>query len=51
MQDFILTNSNLMIRYEGALYWIKKYVIKLSIFERESFIYNLEKEYFLCFII
>lgn len=43
MQDFILTNYNLMIRYEGAMYWIKKYVIKLSIFEREFLIYNLEK--------
>lgn len=43
MQDFVLNNSNLMIRYEGAMYWIKKYVTKLSIFERESLIYNLEK--------
>lgn len=38
MKDHILNNNNLMIRYEGAMYWIKRCVKKLSIKEREDFI-------------
>ena len=38
MKDHILNNNNLMIRYEGAMYWIKRCVKKLSIEERKDFI-------------
>ena len=41
MKDFVLNNNNIMIRYNCAMYWIKKYVKQLSIEDRKYFIYNI----------
>ena len=45
MKDFVLNNNNIMIRYYGAMYWIKKYVKKISIEDRKSFIYSMNKKF------
>tara|TARA_B110000858_G_scaffold195740_2_gene252861 strand:- start:1309 stop:1674 length:366 start_codon:yes stop_codon:yes gene_type:complete len=41
MQKYILKNNNLMIRFEGAMYWIKKYIKNISIQDRIDFIYSM----------
>ncbi len=41
MKDFVINNSNIMIRYEGGLYWIKKYIIKMAKNDRYNFIKKL----------
>lgn len=43
MKDFVLNNNNIMIRYDGAMYWIKKYVKQLSIEDRKYVIYSMNK--------
>lgn len=43
MKNFVLNNNDLMIRYEGAMYWIKKYIKNLSIEDREYFIYSMNE--------
>lgn len=43
MKNFVLNNNDLMIRFEGAMYWIKKYIKNLSIKDRENFIYSIKK--------
>lgn len=43
MKRFVLNNDDLMIRYEGAIYWIKKYIKYLSIEDRKKFIYSINK--------
>lgn len=43
MKDYILNNNNLIIRYEGAMYWIKRFVKKISIDERKHFINIINK--------
>tara|TARA_B110001450_G_scaffold204816_1_gene194550 strand:+ start:400 stop:765 length:366 start_codon:yes stop_codon:yes gene_type:complete len=43
MKDFVLNNNNIMIRYDGAMYWIKKYVKKISMKDRKYFIYTMNK--------
>ena len=43
MKDYILNNNNLIIRYEGAMYWIKRFVKKISIDERKHFINFINK--------
>ena len=45
MKDFVLNNNNIMIRYCGAMYWIKKYVKKISIEDRKFFIYSMNKNF------
>ena len=37
MKEYILNNNNIMIRYHGAMYWIKKYIKKISIEDRKYF--------------
>ena len=37
MKKYILNNNNIMIRYHGAMYWIKKYIKKISIEDRKYF--------------
>lgn len=43
MKTYILNNYDLMKRYEGAMYWIKRIVKNLSIKEREDFIYSMNE--------
>jgi hypothetical protein len=43
MKDYILNNNNLIIRDEGALYWIKRFIKKISIDERKHFINIINK--------
>jgi len=43
MKDFVLNNNNIMIRYDGVMYWIKKYVKQLSIEDRKYVIYSMNK--------
>tara|TARA_B110001450_G_C17550607_1_gene452504 strand:- start:341 stop:745 length:405 start_codon:yes stop_codon:yes gene_type:complete len=38
MKDFVMNNNNIMIRYEGGLYWVKKYIIKMTKNDRYNFI-------------
>jgi len=38
LKKYIINNNNLIIRYQGGLYWIKKYIIKMSICERMQLI-------------
>ena len=41
LKKFIINNSNIMIKYEGGLYWIKKYISKMSKKKRDNFIKEL----------
>lgn len=43
MKDYVLNNRDLWIRYDGAMFWIRKYVKKISIEDRKYFIYNMNK--------
>ena len=43
MKKYVLNNNDLMMRFEGAMYWIKKYIRNLSIKDRENFIYSIKK--------
>ena len=45
MKDFVINNNNIMIRYEGGLYWIKKYIIKMTKNDRYNFIKKLNSTY------
>jgi len=45
MKDFIINNNNIMIRYEGGLYWIKKYIIKMAKNDRYNLIKKLNSIY------
>ena len=38
LKNKVNKNNNLMIRYEGGMYWIKRYIAKLSIKQRNDFI-------------
>ena len=44
MKDYVLNNRDLWIRYDGAMFWIRKYVKKISIEDRKYFIYNMNKQ-------
>jgi len=37
-ENFVETNNNLSIRYQGGNYWINRFVGKMSISERNTFI-------------
>ena len=39
MKDFVLNNRDLWIRYDGAMFWIRKYVKKISIQDRKYFLF------------
>ena len=41
LQNFVEENSNLSIRFQGGFYWINKFISKMSIIEREEFMYEL----------
>jgi hypothetical protein len=43
MKKYVLNNNDLMMRFEGAMYWIKKYIRNLSIKDRENFICSIKK--------
>lgn len=45
MKDFVINNNNIMIRYEGGLYWIKKYIIKMAKNDRYNLIKKLNSIY------
>lgn len=38
LQDFVMNNNNKMIQKEGGLYWIKRYIKKISKNDRENLI-------------
>ena len=40
-EKFVSTNNNLLIRYQGGTYWINRFVGKMSISERNTFIVYL----------
>ena len=41
MEKFIKNNNNLQIKYQGGFYWINRFVGKMSISERNTFIWYL----------
>lgn len=40
-EEFVETNNNLLIRYQGGNYWINRFVGKMSISERDTLICHL----------
>ena len=44
LKDYVLKNNNIMIRFEGGNYWIKKYIKLLTIDKRNCFIYDMNVE-------
>ena len=46
LKNYVNKNNNLMIRYEGGMYWIKRYMAKFSVKQRDDFIkYMNDKDY------